>query len=205
MKKISSLICVLSALICGAIFTGCDADDNDFIAPKNTWVYKASTTSENSFSYTWGDIDHEKTVYFDVYVNYATEEGSIKFNGETDKTAQKVQPGLNVILEPKLDTEDEKSSVKALFNLAESAELEKIAVYKSFGKEAKAESDDASEKTQSLGTAAWTIIYNCNNFEKMGEKSISNTAADLTLITDVGNLNWRRVLYNMLGNAFLGE
>lgn len=54
MKKIFSLICVLSALIFGAVFTGCDADDNDFIAPKDTWLYKSSSKSENSFTYSWG-------------------------------------------------------------------------------------------------------------------------------------------------------
>ena len=45
MKKIFSLICALSALIFGALFTGCDADDNEFIAPKDTWVYRAKSNS----------------------------------------------------------------------------------------------------------------------------------------------------------------
>ncbi len=201
MKKIFSLICVVSSLICGAFFTGCDADDNDFIAPKDTWVYKASSTNDNSFTYSWGEGEDKKTVTFDIYVNYATQEDTIKFKGET---AQTVKSGLNVILVPKAATDTEKSSVRALFNLAESADLE-IAVYKSFGTEAEAGDDDSTAKTQSLGTTAWTIIYNFNNFEKMGTKSISNTTENLTLITEIGNLNWKRVLYNMLGNTLLGE
>ena len=88
MKKIFSLICVLSALIFGAVFTGCDADDNDFIAPKDTWLYKSSSKSENSFTYSWGEDENKKTVKFDVYINYATKEGSIKFNNETDETVE---------------------------------------------------------------------------------------------------------------------
>lgn len=205
MKKTFSLICVLSALIFGAVFTGCDADDNDFIAPSNIWVYKENSKAENSFTYTWGEGENKKTVTFDIYVNYATTEDSIKFNGETDETAQKVLPGLNVILVPKADTENEKSSVKALLNLADSANIENIAVYKSFGKEAQAGNDDSTAKTQTLGTTAWTIIYNLNRFESMGTKSMSNEAKNLTLITEIGNLNWKRVLYNMLGDEFLGE
>lgn len=39
MKKTFSLICVLAALICGAVFSGCDLDEDDFVAPKDTWVY----------------------------------------------------------------------------------------------------------------------------------------------------------------------
>lgn len=205
MKKIFSLICVLSALIFGAVFTGCDADDNDFIAPKDTWLYKSSSKSENSFTYSWGEDENKKTVKFDVYINYATKEGSIKFNNETDETSQKVQPGLNVILVPQAETENEKSSVKALFNLAESANIDQIAVYKSFEKEAQAGNDDSTAKPQTLGTTAWTFIYNLNRFESMGTKSMSNEAKNLTLITEIGNLNWKRVLYNMLGDKLLGE
>ena len=202
MKKIFSLIFALSALICGAVFTGCDADDNEFIAPKNTWVYKENSNAENSFTYTWGEGENKKTVNFDIYVNYATKEGTIKFNNETNETAQEVQPGLNVILVPIANTENEKSSVKALFN---TANIEDIAVYKSFGKEAQAGNDDSTAKTQTLGTTAWTLIYNLNRFESMGSKSMTNTAENLTLITEIGNLNWKRVLYNMLGDKLLGE
>lgn len=205
MKKIFTLVCALSALICGAVFTGCDADDNDFIAPKNTWLFKEKSNSENSFKYTWGEEGNKKTVYFDVYVNYATEEKPIKFSGETEETAQKVLPGLNVILVPKADSDEETSAVKALFDLAESAEIDKIAVYKSFGTSSEAGDDDSTAKTQSLGTTVWTFIYNLNKFEKMGTKSISSIAGDLTLTNEIGNLNWKRVLYNMLGDNLLSE
>lgn len=34
---------------------------------------------------------------------------------------------------------------------------------------------------------------------------MSNEAKNLTLITEIGNLNWKRVLYNMLGDKLLGE
>lgn len=59
MKKTFSLICVLAALICGAVFSGCDIDEDDFVAPKDTWVYKEGK-SENSYVYSWKDADNNE-------------------------------------------------------------------------------------------------------------------------------------------------
>lgn len=205
MKKTFSLICVLAALICGAVFTGCDLDEDDFVAPKDTWVYKEGN-SENSYVYTWKDADNnEKKVKFDVYINYATKETNIKFDGETNETAQKVLPGLNVILVPKAETSEEKSNVQLLFDIAEASGIENIAIFKAFGTEPEVGKDDSSTSKQKIGTSAWTFIYNLNHFEKMGNKSITNTVANLSLIADTKNLKWKRVVYNLLGNKLLGE
>lgn len=202
MKKTFSLICVLAALICGAVFTGCDLDEDDFVAPKDTWVYKEGN-SENSYVYSWKDADNnEKKVKFDVYINYATNESSIKFKGET---AQIVLPGLNVILVPKAETSEEKSNVKLLFDIAEASGIENIAIFKAFGTEPEVGEDDSSTSKQKIGTAVWTSIYNLNHFEKMGNKSITNTVANYSLIADTKNLKWKRVVYNLLGNKLLGE
>lgn len=205
MKKTFSLICVLAALICGAVFTGCDLDEDDFVAPKDTWVYKEGK-NENSYVYSWKDANNnEKKVKFDVYINYATKENSIKFNGETNETAQKVLPGLNVILVPKAETSEEKSNVQLLFDIAEASGIENIAIFKAFGTEPEVGEDDSSTSKQKIGTTAWTFIYNLNHFEKMGNKSITNTVANLSLIADTKNLKWKRVVYNLLGNQLLGE
>lgn len=45
MKKIFSLICALSALIFGALFTGCDADDNEFIAQRTLGFIEPNQTA----------------------------------------------------------------------------------------------------------------------------------------------------------------
>lgn len=205
MKKTFSLICVLAALICGAVFSGCDLDEDDFVAPKDTWVYKEGK-SENSYVYSWKDADNnEKKVKFDVYINYATDETSIKFEGETNETAQKVLPGLNVILVPKAETSEEKSNVQLLFDIAEASGIENIAIFKAFGTEPEVGEDDSSTSKQKIGATAWTFIYNLNHFEKMGNKSITNTVANLSLIADTKNLKWKRVVYNLLGNQLLKE
>ena len=112
MKKIFSLICALSALIFGALFTGCDADDNEFIAPKDTWVYRAKSNSNHSIEYKWTSSDgKEKTINFDVYANYATEEDTLNFNN--NGTAE-VLKGMNIILVPDLTTDEAKSNITEL-------------------------------------------------------------------------------------------
>lgn len=205
MKKTFSLICVLAALICGAVFSGWDIDEDDFVAPKDTWVYKEGK-SENSYVYSWKDADNnEKKVKFDVYINYATNENSIKFKGETNETAQKVLPGLNVILVPQAETSEEKSNVQLLFDIAEASGIENIAIFKAFGTEPEVGEDDSSTSKQKIGTAVWTSIYNLNHFEKMENKSITNTVANLSLIADTKNLKWKRVVYNLIGNKLLEE
>lgn len=202
MKKTFSLICVLAALICGTVFSGCDLDEDDFVAPKDTWVYKEGK-SENSYVYSWKDADNnEKKVKFDVYINYATREASIKFKGGTE---QKVLPGLNVILVPQAETSEEKSNVQLLFDIAEATGIENIAIFKAFGTETEVGEDDSSASKQKIGATAWTFIYNLNNFEKMGTKSIANTVDKYSLIADTKNLKWKRVVYNLLGNQLLKE
>lgn len=207
MKKTFSLICVLAALICGAVFSGCDLDEDDFVAPKDTWVYKEGK-SANSYVYSWtddADKNKKREVKFDVYINYATREASIKFKGETDKTAQEVLPGLNVILVPQAETSEEKSNVQLLFDIAEATGIENIAIFKAFGTEPEVGDDDSSANKQKIGATAWTFIYNLDNFEKMGTKSIANTVDKYSLIADTKNLKWKRVVYNLLGNKLLEE
>lgn len=204
MKKTFSLICVLAALICGAVFSGCDLDEDDFVAPKDTWVYKEGK-SANSYVYSWtddADKNKKREVKFDVYINYATREACIKFKGGTE---QKVLPGLNVILVPQAKTSEEKSNVQLLFDIAEATGIENIAIFKAFGTETEVGDDDSSVSKQKIGATAWTFIYNLNNFEKMGTKSIANTVDKYSLIADTKNLKWKRVVYNLLGNKLLEE
>ena len=68
MKK--NIILSTAAILAGCLFiSSCDIA-NDFIAPKDTWVYKNSTKTDNSFTYTWVEGENEKSVNFDLYVNY---------------------------------------------------------------------------------------------------------------------------------------
>lgn len=60
MKK--NIILSTAAILAGCLFiSSCDIGD-DFIAPKDTWVYKNSTKTDNSFTYTWGEGKNEKSV-----------------------------------------------------------------------------------------------------------------------------------------------
>ena len=202
MKK--NIILSTAAILAGCLFiSSCDIA-NDFIAPKDTWVYKDSTKTDNSFTYTWGEGKNKKSVNFDLYVNYATKDAELSFKNATEKTP--VTPGLNVILVPSANNDDnQKDYLKELLN--RTTGVDNIAMFKSFGEQSEAsasESESDTGKSISL-SGIWTLVYNFNRFESMGSKSISNTVSDLTLITNVKNLNWKRVLYNMLGDKLFSE
>lgn len=207
MKKIFSLICVLSALICGAIFTGCDADDNDFIAPKDTWVYKQNSKAENSISYSWNDTEENtKKINFDLYVNYATEEKEIEFKNGGNATVKK---GLNVILVPILkDDKEAQNNIKHLINeFQDAASIEDICLFYNFGTKEYASTDDSSknEKQISLNTTAWTLIYNFNRFETYSDKQFDTLKKTLTLASPSTNLNFKRILYNIIGEKLFAD
>lgn len=199
MKKIFVLFSALTTLLCGMVFTSCDGLDDDFIAPKDKWVYKTGK-ADNSFEYTWGEQGQEKTVKFDLYANMATKEATVTFNNGTEKT---VTPGLNVILVPKAETDSDKTAVTELLSLEEY--VGDVAVFHSFGKEADASKGDNEEDKKVNLSTLWTLIYNFNKFEDMGSKAMSTTTKDLTLASDLKNLEFERILYNMLGDKIFGE
>lgn len=203
MKKISSLICVLSALICGAIFTGCDADDNDFIAPENTWVYKAKSNSDHSIEYKWTSSDgNEKTINFDVYINYATESNTLSF--KSDGTAE-VLEGLNVVLVPDLSTDEAKSNITEL--VKDATNIEKICFFKAFGTRASAETTEttSTEKEINISSTVWTLIYNFNKFDKYTEKQFDQFTSLHTLVDGSTNLNLKRILYKLIGEKLFAD
>ena len=196
MKK--NIILSTAAILAGCLFiSSCDIGD-DFIAPKDTWVYKESTKSDNSFTYTWGEGENKKSVNFDLYVNYATKDAELSFKNAPEKTP--VTPGLNVILVPTSDTK-----LDVLNELVDAVDIE-VALFYSFGENAEAEADSTESGKKISLSGIWTLVYKFNRFESMGSKSISNTVSDLTLIKNVKDtLNWKRVLYNMLGDKLFNE
>ena len=199
MKK--NIILSTAAILAGCLFiSSCDVA-GDFIAPKDTWVYKESTKTDNSFTYTWGEGENKKSVNFDLYVNYATKDAELSFNNAPEKT--QVTPGLNVILVPSANNNnDQKNYLEELLNRTG---VDNIAMFKSFGEQSEASASESDTGKSISLSGIWTLVYNFNRFESMGSKSISNTVSNLTLITDVKNLNWKRVLYNMLGDKLFSE
>lgn len=204
MKKTFSLICVLAALICGAVFSGCDIDDNDFIAPKNTWVYRAKSNSNHSIEYKWTSSDNkEKTINFDVYVNYATKTDTLKFKNN-DKAAE-VLEGMNVILVPDLTPEEAKSNITEL--VKDAANIDEICFFKAFGQKPKVEKTDTTgtEKDINISSTLWTLIYNFNKFDKYTTKQFDQFTESHTLVDESTNLNLKRVLYTIIGEKLFAE
>ena len=196
MKK--NIILSTAAILAGCLFiSSCDVA-GDFIAPKDTWVYKKSTKSENSFTYTWDEGANEKSVNFDLYVNYATKDSTLKFN----TNSADVKSGVNVILVPTSDTEPE-----VLKELVDATGI-KVALFYSFGEkaDAEAETDSTESKKEISLSRIWTLVYNFNKFEKVPTPTMNNLTSNYTLIKDFKNtLNWKRVLYNMLGEKLFSE
>lgn len=197
MKK--NIILSTAAILAGCLFiSSCDGVANEFIAPKDTWVYKESTKTDNSFTYTWGEGANEKSVNFDLYVNYATKDETLKF----DTTPADVKSGVNVILVPTSDTEPE-----VLKELVDATGI-KVALFYSFGEkaDAEAETDSTESKKEISLSGIWTLVYNFNRFEKVPTSTMNNLTSNYTLIKDFKNtLNWKRVLYNMLGDKLFNE
>ena len=72
-------------------------------------------------------------------------------------------------------------------------------------REKKAPQKAESKKEISL-SRIWTLIYNFNKFEKVPTPTMNNLTSNYTLIKDFKNtLNWKRVLYNMLGDKLFNE
>lgn len=203
MKKTFSLICVLAALICGAVFSGCDIEDNDFIAPKDTWVYRAKSNSNHSIEYKWTSSDNkEKTINFDVYVNYATKNDTLNFkNGGKAEVSE----GMNVILVPDLTTEEAKSNIIEL--VQDATNIDEICFFKAFGQKPKVEKTDTTgtEKDINISSTLWTLIYNFNKFDKYTEKQFDQFTKLHTLVDESTNLKLRRVLYTIIGEKLFAE
>lgn len=203
MKKTFSLICVLAALICGAVFSGCDLDEDDFVAPKDTWVYRAKSNSNHSIEYKWTSSNNrEKKINFDVYVNYATKNDTLNFKNEG---SEKVLEGMNVILVPDLTTEEAKSNITEL--VKDAANIDEICLFYSFGKnpEAAATENNDGAKPIPITSTLWTLIYNFNRFEKCSGKHLETLTKSLTLVSPSTKLNQKRILYNIIGEKLFAE
>ncbi len=194
MKK--NIILSAAAILAGCLFiSGCDLAD-DFVAPKDTWVYKDSTKSDNSFKYTWGEGENEKSVEFDLYVNYATKDATVNFNG----TPAEVKPGVNVILVPSSDTK-----IETLQSLIEATNI-KVALFCNLGEKPSASNSATPEGKTIPFAEIWTLVYNFNRFDKVQDSIMNKLTSDYTLVTKFKEtLNWKRVLYNMLGEKLFNE
>ena len=200
MKK--NIILSTAAILAGCLFiSSCDIGD-DFIAPKDTWVYKESTKTDNSFTYTWGEGENKKSVNFDLYVNYATKDAELSFNNAPEKT--QVTPGLNVILVPSANNNnDQKNYLEELLNRTG---VDNIAMFKSFGEQSEASASESDTGKSISLSGIWTLVYKFNRFDKVSTPIMNKLTSEYTLITEVKEtLNWKRVLYNMLGDKLFSE
>lgn len=200
MKKICLLISALTMFLCGMIFTGCDGE-NDFIAPKNSWVYKKNSNGEYSFIYNYTKDSTTHELKFDAYIDYATTESSISFN----TTNETIVEGVNVILIPIVE-DDNESVWKELIS---ATSLDKVCIFHSYGTSSTVQTSDTDStgSTQSLSAGIWNLVYVFNNFEEQTDSSFTKLMKTYTELNSdsITNLNLKRVLYNMLGDRLFSE
>ncbi len=192
MKKIITAVATTLFLIGLGTLTACSDFLSKFEAPTDTWVYKEGS-GNNSFTYTYNEAE----IKFDLYVNYTTSDGTINFKGDAKGD---IKTGVNVILLPRVDASDSKA-VAAAKELLETADLDDVCIFHSFGTSATA-GEGEGESTQNLTTTLWTAIYNFNNFEEYKDKQFSKLAENWTLATNA-KIEWKTVLYRMLGDKLL--
>lgn len=194
----------MAMLLCGLIFTGCDKDEDDFFAPKDTWVYKKSSTTDYSFEYKWTSGETEKTINLDAYIYYASQEKTLKV-GQTDLN---LKEGINLLLLPDSKTQNE--TLKDLLNAADVDNLNNIYIFKSYGKTVNAEDDSSTKKDDiEVGTVLWNIVYLANNFVTYSDSTFNNIMKGKKSyndsVNDLKNLNFNRVIYNLLGEKLFSE
>lgn len=194
----------MAMLLCGLIFTGCDKDEDDFFAPKDTWVYKKSSTTDYSFEYKWTSGETEKTINLDAYIYYASQEKTLKV-GQTDLN---LKEGINLLLLPDSKTQNE--TLKDLLNAADVTDLNNIYIFKSYGKTVNAEDDSSTKKDNiEVGTVLWNIVYLANNFVTYSDSTFNNIMKGKKSysdsVNDLKNLNFNRVIYNLLGEKLFSE
>ena len=81
-------------------------------------------------------------------------------------------------------------------------------MFKSFGEQSVAsESESESDPGKSISLSGiWTLVYKFNRFDKVSTPIMNKLTSEYTLITEVKEtLNWKRVLYNMLGEKLFSE
>lgn len=173
---------------------------------KTLGFIKKIQKQKNSVEYKWNDTDgNTKTIKFDVYVNYATKNGTLNFKNNDEK---KVLEGMNVILVPLLkDDTAAQNNIKSLIQeFQDAANIDEICLFYNFGKNPEATAtEDNKAKPISLTSTLWTFIYNFNKFEKYSDRQFENYIKNLTLVSPSTKLNQKRILYNIIGEKLFAE
>ena len=85
---------------------------------------------------------------------------------------------------------------------SEVTNVDTLCIFKAAGEKFATSDSETATEDVSLTSQLWTIVYNLNHFEKSGKREFDN----LTLIASesLSNLNWKRILWNIVGSQ-LGE
>ena len=203
MKKLFGIISAAVILASAMVFSGCSAEDEEVLAPTETWV-------EKTYNYTsTGSDGTTKTSQLTCYFMF-TEKGyansNLKNVPEASQygSAKTIKPGLTVVAIPATSSTLEETFSSAI------ASGKKPFVCKTFplGTLTETDSSDNTSFSFEMTKAKWNVFYYANIASFMKNDQLKNPPVplktegyeqpDLTSENIKKNFSWKKLLANYL-------
>ena len=203
MKKLFGIISAAVILASAMVFTGCSAEDEEVLAPTETWV-------EKTYNYTSTGSDgttttSQLTCYF-MFTEKGYANSNLKNVPEASQygSAKTIKPGLTVVAIP--------ATASALATTFSSAITsgKKPFVCKTFplGTLTETDSSDSTSFSFEMTKAKWNVFYYANIASFMKNDQLKNPPVplktegyeqpDLTSENIKKNFSWKKLLANYL-------
>ena len=203
MKKLFGIISAAVILASAMVFSGCSAEDEEVLAPTETWV-------EKTYNYTSTDSNGKTTTsqltcYF-MFTEKGYANSNLKNVPEASQygSAKTIKPGLTVVAIPATS-----STLEATFKDAITPGKEPF-VCKTFplGTLTETDSSDNTSFSFEMTKAKWNVFYYANIASFMKNDQLKNPPVplktegyeqpDLTSDNIKKNFSWKKLLANYL-------
>lgn len=203
MKKLFGIISATVILASAMVFSGCSAEDEEVLAPTETWV-------EKTYNYTSTGSDGKTTTsqltcYF-MFTEKGYANSNLKNVPEASQygSAKTIKPGLTVVAIPATD-----STLATTFSSAITSGKEPF-VCKTFplGTLTETDSSDNTSFSFEMTKAKWNVFYYANIASFMKNDQLKNPPVplktdgydqpDLTSDNIKKNFSWKKLLANYL-------
>lgn len=203
MKKLLGIISAAVILASAMVFSGCSAEDEELLAPTETWV-------EKTYNYTSTGSDGKTTTSQLTCYFMFTEKGYANTNLKNVPEASQngsgttIKPGLTVVAIPATESDLAKTFKDAITSGKEPF------VCKTFplGSLTETDSSDSTSYSFEMTKAKWNVFYYANITSFMKNDQLKNppvplkTAGyeqpDLTSENIKKNFSWKKLLANYL-------
>lgn len=195
MKKLFGIISAAVILASAMVFSGCSAEDEEVLAPTETWV-------EKEYSYTDESGNSSQLTCYFMFTEKGYANSNLKNVPEASKngSATTIKPGMTVVIVPSA-----KAKSPTAGTIAETLSTTKF-ICKTFplGTQTVKESDsDTKGFSFEMTKAKWNVFYYANIASFMKNDQLKNPPVPLktsgyTELTDFSNFSWKKLLANYL-------